>query len=59
MFPFLVQVRVPGRPDRLVLEVVGQQGNNVVRTVAMSTTDAVSRNMPVDSLGTTITVPVS
>uniref|UniRef100_A0A2P2I6F0 ATP synthase subunit beta n=1 Tax=Hirondellea gigas TaxID=1518452 RepID=A0A2P2I6F0_9CRUS len=53
-----LEVRCPDRPDRLFLEIVGQEGDNVVRTVAMSKTSELSRGMGVDSTGQTITVPV-
>ena len=42
----------------LVLEVQQHLGNDVVRTVSMSTTDGLIRGMPVEDTGAPITVPV-
>ncbi|HLY27175.1 MAG TPA: F0F1 ATP synthase subunit beta, partial [Aggregatilineales bacterium] len=53
-------VRVPrgeGQDD-LILEVENQLGNSRVRTVAMDTTDGLSRGMPAYGTGRPITVPV-
>lgn len=48
-----------GRPElRLTLEVAGHLGENVVRTVAMSTTDGLVRGTKVIDTGQPITVPV-
>lgn len=44
--------------DTLVLEVAQQLGNNVVRTVAMSSTDGLKRGLEVVNTGYPITVPV-
>lgn len=48
------------RPDgaTLVLEVQQHIGENIVRTVAMDSTDGLSRGLPVHSMGSPITVPV-
>lgn len=48
------------RPDGRILIVEVQQhiGENVVRTVAMDSTDGLSRKMPVIATGTPITMPV-
>src|SRR3989442_2914355 len=47
------------RPDgRLVLEVQQHRGNNVVRTIAMDTTDGLVRGTEVRDTGGPITVPV-
>jgi F-type H+-transporting ATPase subunit beta len=43
---------------RLVLEVQQHLGAGEVRTVAMGTTDGLSRGLPVESTGSPITVPV-
>lgn len=42
----------------LVLEVAGQLGNNTVRTIAMDTTDGLSRGQEVKATGDSIQVPV-
>ena len=47
-----------GQPIRVVAEVQQHIGRNQVRAVAMSTTDAVVRGMPVNDTGSAITVPV-
>ncbi|MDR2812325.1 MAG: F0F1 ATP synthase subunit beta [Puniceicoccales bacterium] len=44
--------------ERLILEVQQHIGDGVVRTVAMSATDGLSRGIAVRDTGTTITVPV-
>jgi F-type H+-transporting ATPase subunit beta len=44
--------------ERLILEVQQHIGDGVVRTVAMSATDGLSRGITVRNTGTTITVPV-
>jgi len=46
------------RPDNLTLEVAQHLGNNVVRTIAMDTTDGLVRGAEVRSTGTSISVPV-
>lgn len=43
---------------KLVLEVAQQLGENIVRTVAMDTTDGLVRNCEVRDTGSSITVPV-
>lgn len=45
-------------PDNLVVEVAQHLGNNVVRCVAMDTTDGLVRGMPVKDTGKPIQVPV-
>ena len=47
-----------GADDTLVVEVQQHLGNNWVRTVAMSTTDGLSRGLDVVDTGAPITVPV-
>jgi F-type H+-transporting ATPase subunit beta len=42
----------------LILEVEKHLGNNLVRCVAMDTTDGLQRNLPVHALGSPIKVPV-
>jgi len=44
--------------DNLVVEVAQHLGNNVVRTIAMDTTDGLVRGMPVKDTGDAIKVPV-
>jgi F-type H+-transporting ATPase subunit beta len=47
-----------GLPFRLVLEVAQHLGENVVRTIAMDTTEGLVRGQPVVDTGAQITVPV-
>ena len=47
-----------GEPFRLVLEVAQHLGENVVRTIAMDTTEGLTRGQPVIDSGAPITVPV-
>jgi F-type H+-transporting ATPase subunit beta len=47
-----------GAPFRLVLEVAQHLGENVVRTIAMDTTEGLTRGQPVTDTGAGITVPV-
>ncbi|HED65737.1 MAG TPA: F0F1 ATP synthase subunit beta [Planctomycetes bacterium] len=47
-----------GRPNDLVLEVAQHLGNDVVRCVAMATTDGCRRGMDVTNTGAPISVPV-
>jgi len=44
--------------EKLVLEVQQHRGANIVRTIAMSTTDGLERGMDVVDTGTAISVPV-
>ncbi len=53
-----VNVKEGDKTRRLVLEVQQQLPNNVVRTVAMSTTDGLVRNTEVVNTGKPISVPV-
>ena len=46
------------QPDNLVLEVAQHLGDNVVRTIAMDTTDGLVRGMPAKDTGSPITMPV-
>src|ERR1700753_4037004 len=46
-----------GKPFRLVLEVAQHLGENVVRTIAMDTTEGLTRGQPVTDTGKPITVP--
>ncbi|WP_414695431.1 F0F1 ATP synthase subunit beta [Phenylobacterium sp.] len=47
-----------GEPFRLVLEVAQHLGENTVRTIAMDTTEGLTRGQPVVDTGRPITVPV-
>ena len=47
-----------GAPFRLVLEVAQHLGENTVRTIAMDTTEGLTRGQPVVDTGGPITVPV-
>ncbi|MES2340157.1 MAG: F0F1 ATP synthase subunit beta [Pseudomonadota bacterium] len=47
-----------GAPFRLVLEVAQHLGQNTVRTIAMDTTEGLTRGAPVTDTGRAITVPV-
>jgi F-type H+-transporting ATPase subunit beta len=52
-----LRVPVEGAQD-LILEVQLHRGNNIVRTVAMDTTDGLQRGVPAFATGQPITVPV-
>ena len=47
-----------GAPFRLVLEVAQHLGENLVRTIAMDTTEGLVRGQPVVDTGAQITVPI-
>ncbi|MGZ8370615.1 MAG: F0F1 ATP synthase subunit beta, partial [Caulobacteraceae bacterium] len=47
-----------GEPFRLVLEVAQHLGENTVRTIAMDTTEGLTRGQPVTDTGAAISVPV-
>jgi len=47
-----------GAPFRLVLEVAQHLGQGAVRTIAMDTTEGLTRGQPVTATGAAITVPV-
>src|ERR1700749_477009 len=47
-----------GEPFRLVLEVAQHLGENVVRAIAMDTTEGLVRGQPVTDTGGAISVPV-
>lgn len=47
-----------GEPFRLVLEVAQHLGENMVRTIAMDTTEGLTRGQPVTDTGTSILAPV-
>jgi F-type H+-transporting ATPase subunit beta len=49
---------ISDEPDNLVIEVAQHLGDNVVRTIAMDTTDGLVRGMPVKDTGGPIMMPV-
>ncbi len=49
---------ISDEPDNLVIEVAQHLGDNVVRTIAMDTTDGLVRGMSVKDTGNPITMPV-
>ena len=53
-----LELREPSRDIDLVLEVAQHLGNDVVRCIAMSSTDGCSRGMPATDTGRPISVPV-
>jgi F-type H+/Na+-transporting ATPase subunit beta len=48
---------IDNTPDNLVIEVAQHLGDNVVRTIAMDTTDGLVRGMPVKNTGKPIMMP--
>ncbi|MGM0738725.1 MAG: F0F1 ATP synthase subunit beta, partial [Bacteroidota bacterium] len=52
-----LKVEREGQQD-LILEVAQHLGENRVRTVAMDSTDGLIREIPVEDLGTTISMPI-
>jgi F-type H+-transporting ATPase subunit beta len=54
----MTALEVPGARDRLVLEVQQHLGNNLVRTIAMQSTDGLVRGGEVTNTGAPITTPV-
>ena len=48
---------IDNTPDNLVIEVALHLGDNVVRTIAMDTTDGLVRGMPVKNTGKPIMMP--
>lgn len=53
-----VNFEVEGEKRRLILEVAAQLGDNKVRTIAMDTSDGLSRELEAVALGAPISVPV-
>lgn len=53
-----IKVKDPNRKEPLTVEVVQHIGNNIVRCVAMDTTDGLVRGMEAEDTGAPITVPV-
>lgn len=56
--PILNALEVPGRENRLVLEVAQHLGQNTVRTIAMDATERLVRGQAVNDTGAPIRVPV-
>lgn len=54
----LTNKEIDDKQDNLILEVAQHLGENVVRTIAMDTTDGLSRGVPVKDSGEQITTPV-
>ena len=54
----MTALEVPSAKDRLVLEVQQHLGNNLVRTIAMQSTDGLVRGGEVTNTGAPITTPV-
>ncbi|MEF3168849.1 MAG: F0F1 ATP synthase subunit beta [Deltaproteobacteria bacterium] len=55
---FITNPAIDDRPDNLVVEVAQHLGDNVVRCIAMDTTDGLVRGMPVKDTGSPIKIPV-
>ena len=55
---FITNPTISDEPDNLVVEVAQHLGDNVVRTIAMDTTDGLVRGMAVRDAGQPIAVPV-
>jgi F-type H+-transporting ATPase subunit beta len=56
--PILAALETDNGGNRLVLEVAQHLGENVVRTIAMDSTDGLTRGQPVRTTGSQIQVPV-
>jgi F-type H+-transporting ATPase subunit beta len=56
--PILTALETDNHGNRLVLEVAQHLGENVVRTIAMDSTDGLTRGQAVNSTGSQIRVPV-
>jgi len=55
---FITNPSINDEPDNLVVEVAQHLGDNIVRTIAMDSTDGLVRGMPVKDTGQPIAVPV-
>lgn len=53
-----LEVEIPGRKSKLVLEVAQHVGDNIVRAIALAATDGLVRGMKVHDTGAPISVPV-
>ncbi|MBI3316872.1 MAG: F0F1 ATP synthase subunit beta [Candidatus Omnitrophica bacterium] len=53
-----LEVEVPGRKSKLILEVAQHVGDNIVRTIALAATDGLVRGMKAVDTGAPISVPV-
>src|SRR5687768_6267703 len=56
--PILAALETDNQGNRLVLEVAQHLGENVVRTIAMDSTDGLTRGQQVTATGSQIQVPV-
>src|SRR6188472_1160210 len=56
--PILTALETQNQGNRLILEVAQHLGENVVRTIAMDSTDGLTRGQEVRSTGSEIRVPV-
>src|SRR5919205_1123322 len=56
--PILTALETDNQGNRLVLEVAQHLGENVVRTIAMDSTDGLTRGQTVKATGSQIRVPV-
>src|ERR1043165_4914732 len=56
--PILTALETDNQGNRLVLEVAQHLGENVVRTIAMDSTDGLTRGQVVNATGSEIRVPV-
>ncbi len=55
---FISNPAINDEPDNLVVDVAQHLGDNIVRTLAMDSTDGLVRDMPVKDTGEPISVPV-
>ncbi|MCX7918919.1 MAG: F0F1 ATP synthase subunit beta [bacterium] len=53
-----IKIDIPDQNRTLVVEVAQHRGNNIVRCVALASTDGLIRGMPAEDTGAPITVPV-
>jgi len=56
--PILAALETDNQGNRLVLEVAQHLGENIVRTIAMDSTDGLTRGQRVNATGSQIRVPV-
>ncbi|MFB3895148.1 MAG: F0F1 ATP synthase subunit beta [bacterium] len=53
-----IRINVPDQNRTLVVEVAQHRGNNIVRCIALASSDGLVRGMPAEDSGSPITVPV-
>ncbi len=53
-----IRIQMPGQPKPLVVEVAQHRGNNIVRCIAMASTDGLVRGIDAIDTGEPISVPV-